>query len=73
MAFIVKETVMPFLFQSLIKANFGYTQCGKDATRYPSQQGRCVWITKDFAYFWPLKSKTSPTQMSFDFIEKLRQ
>ncbi len=42
-----------------------------DATRYPSQQGRCVWVTKAFAYFWPFKSKPSPTQMHFNFIEKL--
>lgn len=53
-----------------------------DATLYPSQQGRCVWVTKAFfanskyilrVSFWPFKSKTSPTQMHFDFIEKLWQ
>ena len=40
-------------------------ECGKDATRYPSEQGRYVWVTKAFAYFWPIKSKVLPTQASF--------
>ncbi|WP_174560508.1 hypothetical protein [Acinetobacter bouvetii] len=44
---------MPFLFQSLIQANFGYTQCGKDATRYPSLHcilKQCLKLAQDVVY-----------------------
>ena len=69
---LLKGGENPLVSNSLFKQALD-TRVWRDATRYPPQQGRCVWVTKAFAYFWPLKSKTSPTQMSFDFIEKLWQ